>query len=265
MNRSTRRAFTIVELLVIITIIVLLLALLTPALDQALKSAELAVCSSNQHNVGLAIALYLGDHKRRYPVMDVWWDLFGELGANTYPALDNVTQKPLNVYLGYTSDKSRVPVAQCPSDLGDSHASNARLYNLYKTLGVSYGASYAHVNVEPSGIMATKMIFGHDAAAGLKYGGTYAALSSTTHLPSARETSLSRLDNKVLLADFVWYNGRPTDHIRTRWHRPESDERYLNTLLADMHVDLLNWDKERIDPRYGGNERRQYEASWKWW
>ena len=61
------RAFTLVELLVVITIIIVLLALLIPALDQAVYQAELAACGANQSAIGDAVFSYALDHKRRYP------------------------------------------------------------------------------------------------------------------------------------------------------------------------------------------------------
>jgi len=62
-----RPAFTIVELLVVITIIVVLLALLTPALDQAIYQAELAVCGANQHAIAAGAVSYALGNSRRYP------------------------------------------------------------------------------------------------------------------------------------------------------------------------------------------------------
>jgi len=62
------RAFTLVELLVVITIIVILLALLAPAMDQAIYQAELASCAA-QVDATLTIGLlYASDHKRHYPI-----------------------------------------------------------------------------------------------------------------------------------------------------------------------------------------------------
>jgi prepilin-type N-terminal cleavage/methylation domain-containing protein len=50
--------FTIVELLVVITIIVVLLALLMPGLDRAIYQAELAVCGSRLKSLGAAVSTY---------------------------------------------------------------------------------------------------------------------------------------------------------------------------------------------------------------
>lgn len=60
-------AFTLVELLVVITIIVILLALLAPALDRAVYAAELAVCGTNQHGIVAGLHAYAHDNRRFYP------------------------------------------------------------------------------------------------------------------------------------------------------------------------------------------------------
>jgi prepilin-type N-terminal cleavage/methylation domain-containing protein len=60
-----RCAFTLVELLVVITIIVVLLAMLAPALDKAIEAAGRAVCAANLHHWGAAHGLYYMDNKRK--------------------------------------------------------------------------------------------------------------------------------------------------------------------------------------------------------
>jgi prepilin-type N-terminal cleavage/methylation domain-containing protein/prepilin-type processing-associated H-X9-DG protein len=57
-----RRAFTLVELLVVISIIALLLALLMPALGKARKQAQNVVCRSNLKQWGFAYTMYAGDN-----------------------------------------------------------------------------------------------------------------------------------------------------------------------------------------------------------
>ena len=62
-----REAFTIVELMVVITIIVVLLALLTPGMEQAIYQAELAVCGTTLRTHGTGVLTYAFDYKRAYP------------------------------------------------------------------------------------------------------------------------------------------------------------------------------------------------------
>jgi len=66
-TRPFHCAFTLIELLVVITIMIVLLALLTPALEQAIYQAELAVCGTNLNGVALGVTSYALDYKRRYP------------------------------------------------------------------------------------------------------------------------------------------------------------------------------------------------------
>ncbi|HBG25886.1 MAG: hypothetical protein A2Y10_17835 [Planctomycetes bacterium GWF2_41_51] len=62
-----KKAFTLVELLVVISIIAMLLAILVPSLQKARESARRVVCRNQMKQIGLAVGLYLENNNGTYP------------------------------------------------------------------------------------------------------------------------------------------------------------------------------------------------------
>lgn len=67
MRRPAARAFTLIELLTVIAIIGILAAILIPTVGAVRKRALKSQCSSNLHQLGMAINLYVNDNKQVLP------------------------------------------------------------------------------------------------------------------------------------------------------------------------------------------------------
>jgi hypothetical protein len=122
MPRFNAPAFSLVELLVVVTIMVLLLALLTPALDQAVYQAEMAVCAARLKGLGAVAQVYAMDHGRMYPDRSAmhgsFWKWPGQI-ADTEEGYD--LRPMLQSYMGV--DMFRCPmtgkVSFAPADTSD--------------------------------------------------------------------------------------------------------------------------------------------------
>lgn len=76
------KAFTLVELLVVISIIALLLSILMPSLSRARNSAQSVVCKANLKNIGLSEILFAQDNGRK-----IAWTRLDSTGTQGYSAI----------------------------------------------------------------------------------------------------------------------------------------------------------------------------------
>jgi prepilin-type N-terminal cleavage/methylation domain-containing protein/prepilin-type processing-associated H-X9-DG protein len=93
-NVRHTRAFTLVELLVVLGIIAILIALLVPALARARESARTVACAAKIHQIGIASLAYAGRNDGYLPVPVLGTGLMGGLpesaiwGTNVRGILD---------------------------------------------------------------------------------------------------------------------------------------------------------------------------------
>lgn len=115
------RAFTLVELLTVVSVMALLVSILLPSYSQARRQARAVLCLSNQRQIGLAIHAYAEDYGGRFPIAHysdaahralVSWDTITYAG-------DRDHAKPGLIWQ-YASGNA---VQQCPSYRGPSMTS----------------------------------------------------------------------------------------------------------------------------------------------
>ena len=86
----SRRAFTLVELLVVVAIIGVLVALLLPAVQAARATARRMQCANNLRQIGLGLHQYFDVHKGEFPAMSHEVDRAESWIVTLAPHMENV-------------------------------------------------------------------------------------------------------------------------------------------------------------------------------
>ena len=136
---SRPKAFTLVELLVVISIIALLVSILLPALSKAREQAKRVVCQSSMKQIGLGVQMYTLDHEGKYPAAtEMAW------------TPDFVVTTPFSIHPGHTTDRNRlssyidVPEFwECPSEKTETYLQGYP-NGEYEGEKVEYMSTYAY-------------------------------------------------------------------------------------------------------------------------
>ncbi|UCG32477.1 MAG: prepilin-type N-terminal cleavage/methylation domain-containing protein [Phycisphaerales bacterium] len=99
---QARRSFTLVELLVVISIIALLIAIMMPALRKARWQAKATYCMNNLRGLGTAVNLYLNEEEERLPSSAAFAHYGGGAQGSWFRGLQEFYGNPL--------------IARCPAD-----------------------------------------------------------------------------------------------------------------------------------------------------
>jgi prepilin-type processing-associated H-X9-DG protein/prepilin-type N-terminal cleavage/methylation domain-containing protein len=137
-RQSAVRAFTLVELLVVIGIIAMLIGILLPALGRARETSKRVVCLSNLRQMAVAAQTYANNYKGHYPF--AIWRTY--LGTTTYTYCWDFTTVsapgvPDRVVIGLLWDGSgNQKIQQCPSFDGSAN------WEADPYTGYNYNTSY---------------------------------------------------------------------------------------------------------------------------
>ena len=99
-----KRGFTLVELLVVVSIVVILAALLLPVLSKTKGAAQRTACINNARQINLAMRMYADDHADAVHA------------ATNQEAIYFTYKESIQPYLSRNGSPTNGPVFVCPAD-----------------------------------------------------------------------------------------------------------------------------------------------------
>ncbi|MBN2560813.1 MAG: type II secretion system protein [Phycisphaerae bacterium] len=158
---KSRKAFTLLELLVVVAIIAALMAILLPSLSASHERAKRTVCASNLHGIAHALYLYAEDAPNVFPAIAQTYDqtssnvhLFFDQDRTTAPSTTGIPSPTVDLWTllrrSYTVPKQFI----CPSttDVEDPAQDTTAYYDFVmvatnfplRGIHLSYGYQYQH-------------------------------------------------------------------------------------------------------------------------
>jgi prepilin-type N-terminal cleavage/methylation domain-containing protein len=148
---STRplRAFTIIELLVVVVVIAILAAVLLPALSKAKAKAMRISCVGHLKNIGLANRIFATDNGELFP-----WERSLAPATNriNFPDLTGLSaaDQIVRIYQSVSNELSTPKIIVCPADVRRDAAN----WQTLTASNISYFAGLSSQETLPESIMA---------------------------------------------------------------------------------------------------------------
>lgn len=265
MRRTKRRSmerqgFTLVELLIVITLIGLLAGLLFPVLTAAFDAGNNIACQNNLKEIASAVLAYASQHHGRIPpavvlesgdTVGVWWcNLLvqrGYISAENTVGLDGRTEEPTVLLCPAGIDK-RVTWPNPKSPADDDAQGWARLGNDLRTADCSYYWNGSYWSEPAYRAFPSLMVKAGEDPKGF------------THNLS----EIRRRTRLVMVMDGVWTNAisianKRRGRIAARHPGSYGRRGRTNIVFYDGHVEQYEWDEDyKEDPLWTTEDLRAF-------
>ncbi len=207
--------FTLMEMLVVISLITLLISIMMPSLNNAKANARRVQCGTQLNQIAQAFVMYSDANNGYFP-----WKLStnsamvygGRSGSYAgYRAIDGLGPKdrPINQYVGYskaTPDDAEVPPFLCPDDRG-AQVWHPASVTTYRDVGTSYAFN------------------------------GWASMTGTFTLRTRRVTQVKTPGRTIMVGDHTIHNFTGGGNRKQYWHDPSRI--MANIAFVDTHVEYL--------------------------